>query len=181
MGKPTSILLDDDSEAFIGRQIAGGRYNNPDEVVAAGLRLLRDHDDEIEAIHAALIEGEESGIAEDFDFDAFLAMKREIRDRAMLSQSSIMRHLPVTMDLEARITCQILVTSADMVGLSMHRLYEILSGLRKGKLKALDAKCSTELCSLCWTIIDQIYVIWRITQKMEALPGTLLAIFREVS
>jgi antitoxin ParD1/3/4 len=72
MRKSTSILLDDDSEAFIGQQIAEGHFASPSEVVEAGLRLLRDHDQELEAIRAALIEGEESGIARDFDPDAFL-------------------------------------------------------------------------------------------------------------
>lgn len=77
MRKATSILLDDDSEAFIDRQIAEGHFSNPDEVVAASLRLLMDHEEGIEAIRAALIEGEESGIAEDFDFEDFFVQMRE--------------------------------------------------------------------------------------------------------
>ena len=79
MRKATSILLEDDSEAFIDKQIAEGHFSNPSEVIEAGLRLLKDHDDEIDAIRAALIEGEESGEPRPFDFDAFLAMKRERR------------------------------------------------------------------------------------------------------
>ena len=50
MRKATSILLEDDSEAFIDKQIAEGHFSNPSEVIEAGLRLLKDHDDEIEAI-----------------------------------------------------------------------------------------------------------------------------------
>lgn len=79
MSKSTSIRLDDDFEAFIGQQIADGNFNNPTEVIEAGLRLLKEHDKELEAIRAALIEGEESGIAEEFDFEAFLTMKRNAK------------------------------------------------------------------------------------------------------
>jgi antitoxin ParD1/3/4 len=82
MRKATSILLDDDSEAFIDKQIAEGHFSNPAEMIEAGLRLLKDHDDEIEAIRAALIEGEESGEPRPFDFDAFLATKRKKRAKS---------------------------------------------------------------------------------------------------
>ena len=75
MSKPTSIRLDAESEAFIGRKIAEGHFSDPSEVIEAGLRLLKDHDNELEEIRAALIEGEESGEPGPFDFDAFLAMK----------------------------------------------------------------------------------------------------------
>ncbi len=52
----------------------------PSEVVDAGLRLLR-HQAELEAIRAAIIEGEESGEPQPFDFDAFIEMKRALRDQ----------------------------------------------------------------------------------------------------
>jgi len=77
MRKATSILLDDDSEAFIGRQIAEGHFQDPTEVIEAGLRLLRAHGEDIEALGKALAEGEESGIAEDFDSNLFLKEMRE--------------------------------------------------------------------------------------------------------
>jgi antitoxin ParD1/3/4 len=77
MSRSTSIRLDDDSEAFIGKQIADGNFSSPTEVIVAGLRLLRDHDEELEAIRAALIEGEESGIAEDFNSELFLKQMRQ--------------------------------------------------------------------------------------------------------
>jgi antitoxin ParD1/3/4 len=82
MRKSTSILLDDDSEAFIGKKISEGRFNSPSEVVEAGLRLLKNQDEEIDAIRAALIEGEESGEPRAFDFDAFLAGKRAQRAKS---------------------------------------------------------------------------------------------------
>jgi antitoxin ParD1/3/4 len=82
MRKATSLVLDDEAEAFINKQITAGHFSSPAEVVEAGLRLLKDHDDEIEAIRAALIEGEESGEPRAFDFDAFLATKRGQRAKS---------------------------------------------------------------------------------------------------
>jgi antitoxin ParD1/3/4 len=60
---------------FIAEQVASGRYSSPEEVVGAGLRLLEEQEKKLEALRAALIEGEESGPAEDFDFDAFIASR----------------------------------------------------------------------------------------------------------
>ena len=68
--------LDEGSTAFVSEQLAAGRYLSADEVVRAGLDLLRERDDAVEKLRAALIEGEESGPARPFDFEAFLASKR---------------------------------------------------------------------------------------------------------
>jgi len=76
MAKNTSISLGEYFEAFIGARVAAGRYGSASEVVRAGLRLLEEHEARLEALRAALIEGEESGPARPFDFDAFLARKR---------------------------------------------------------------------------------------------------------
>jgi antitoxin ParD1/3/4 len=40
--------------------------------VRAGLRLLEEHETKVKALQDALIEGEQSGIAEDFDSETFL-------------------------------------------------------------------------------------------------------------
>lgn len=76
MAKNTSISLGEHFEAFIGTRVAAGRYGSASEVVRAGLRLLEEHEARLEALRAALIEGEESGPAVPFDSDAFLARKR---------------------------------------------------------------------------------------------------------
>jgi antitoxin ParD1/3/4 len=79
MSKSVSIRLDAKEDAFIERQIATGRFGSTDEVVKAALSLLEDEEAELDAIRQALIEGEESGEPEPFDFDAFLERKRAER------------------------------------------------------------------------------------------------------
>lgn len=77
MRKATSIELADDLDAFVNRKVSEGEYENRKDVVEAGLRLLLQQDEELEAIRQALIEGEESGEAEEYDFDNFLSRMHE--------------------------------------------------------------------------------------------------------
>ena len=77
MGKNTSISLGDHFASFLDRQLADGRYGSASEVVRAGLRLLEEHETRLAALRAALIEGELSGPSKPFDFDAFVAGKRQ--------------------------------------------------------------------------------------------------------
>lgn len=72
MRKAMCIQIEEDFGAFIDQKVSDGLYGSRDEVVEAGLRLLREQDRELQTIRQALIEGEESGIAEDFDPDSFL-------------------------------------------------------------------------------------------------------------
>jgi antitoxin ParD1/3/4 len=76
MSKNTSISLGDHYTGFVDRQLADGRYGSASEVVRAGLRLLEEHEIKLQALRAALIDGERSGSSVPFDFDAFLAGKR---------------------------------------------------------------------------------------------------------
>ncbi len=77
MAKNTSIAQGDHVETFIGARVADGRYGSASEVVRAALRLLEEHGAKVEALRAALIEGEESGSASAFEFEAFLSRKRQ--------------------------------------------------------------------------------------------------------
>lgn len=72
MPRTVTVALGPHFEEFIRANIAGGRYNNASEVIRAGLRRLEEDESRLAAIRAALKEGEESGIAENFDPDAFL-------------------------------------------------------------------------------------------------------------
>lgn len=65
--------------AFIDQKVSDGLYSGREEVVGAGLRLLKEQDQELEAIRQAFIEGEESGEPVEFNFDRFIEMKRAKR------------------------------------------------------------------------------------------------------
>ena len=63
-------------EVFIEDELAAGHYLSRYEVIEAGLRLLEERDAKIRAVRQALKEGEESGPAEPFDVEEFLAERR---------------------------------------------------------------------------------------------------------
>jgi len=81
MAKNTSITLGDHFEEFISSQIEAGRYGNVSEVVRASLRLLEEHEQRVEALRLALLEGERSG--EDMPLD-IEEIKRAARREAGL-------------------------------------------------------------------------------------------------
>lgn len=76
MATNTSISLDEHFSSFLAREVATGRYRTASEVVRAGLRLLEDQETQMSALRSALIAGEESGDAESFDFESFVAAKK---------------------------------------------------------------------------------------------------------
>jgi antitoxin ParD1/3/4 len=61
MAKNTSIKLGDHFDDFINAQLQHGRYGSASEVIRQGLRLLEEHEQKVEALRQAIIEGEESG------------------------------------------------------------------------------------------------------------------------
>ncbi len=72
MNKHATIALDEHSAGFVDRQVEEGNFASPDEVVRAGLELLEKRQAQIERLRAAIIEGEESGEPQPFDFDEFI-------------------------------------------------------------------------------------------------------------
>ena len=75
MAKNTSISLSGHFAAFVEEQVNKGRYGNVSEVVRAGLRILEEREAKLEALRGAINEGLESGPAEPFDVEAFIAVK----------------------------------------------------------------------------------------------------------
>jgi antitoxin ParD1/3/4 len=83
MAKNTSVTLGKHFEEFIGRQIERGRYGSASEVVRAGLRLLEEHENRVEALKFALEGGEQSGDAGEMNADTI-----KKKARASANQSS---------------------------------------------------------------------------------------------
>ena len=81
MNRNTSISLGEHFTRFVDQQVEEGRFQSASEVVRAGLRLLEEHELQIERLRAAIIEGEESGEPQPFDFDEFLARKNRERSK----------------------------------------------------------------------------------------------------
>ena len=79
MPKNSSVAIGDHFADFIERQIAQGRYGSATDVVTAGLRLLEERETKLEALRAALIEGEQSGSSTPFDIEEFLNEMRSDR------------------------------------------------------------------------------------------------------
>ena len=67
MRKNTSVALGSYFESFVESRITQGRYKNASEVIRAGLRLLEEEENRMLALKAAIQEGLDSGIANDFD------------------------------------------------------------------------------------------------------------------
>jgi len=67
MGKNTSVALGDYFETFVEERISEGRYKNTSEIIRAGLRLLEEEENKIQALKNAIQQGIDSGIAKNFD------------------------------------------------------------------------------------------------------------------
>lgn len=72
MARTVTVSLGPHYEEFIKHNIAVGRYNNVSEVIRAALRRLEEDETRLAALRAALIDGEDSGIAQDFDPQGFV-------------------------------------------------------------------------------------------------------------
>lgn len=73
MGKNTSVSLGDHYEAYARRKVESGEFATISEVIRDALRRAEEREKRIAALDAALQEGLDSGPAEEFDWDAFMA------------------------------------------------------------------------------------------------------------
>lgn len=74
MGEILSISMDEEMTAFVKRQVDDGHYASESDVIEEALRLLMESEEGgIEAIRAAIDEGEASGEPQPLDPEAFLA------------------------------------------------------------------------------------------------------------
>lgn len=81
--KNTSVALGEKLEKFAAEQVASGAYGSVSEVLRAGVRLLAESEAKVEALRQALIEGENSGSAGEWDLQSFLNERRkEFRNAA---------------------------------------------------------------------------------------------------
>jgi antitoxin ParD1/3/4 len=70
-----TITLTEQQDAWIAAQITAGSYTNDSEAIRDLIRREQARSAEIESIREALIEGEQSGEPEAFDFAAFKQRK----------------------------------------------------------------------------------------------------------
>ena len=82
MSRTVTASLGPHYEEFIQKSILGGRYNNASEVIRAGLRRLEEEETKIAALRAAIQEGIDSGICEDFDAEEHLKQLKASRRNA---------------------------------------------------------------------------------------------------
>ncbi len=70
-----TITLTAQQDAWIAGQIAAGLYTNDSEAIRDLIRRAQERTLEIDTIRQALIDGEESGAPQQFDFAAFKQRK----------------------------------------------------------------------------------------------------------
>ena len=63
-----TITLNDGDKEAINTVLGSSEFSTPEEVVHAGLTLLKERQAKIQALKQALKEGEESGYIDDFDW-----------------------------------------------------------------------------------------------------------------
>lgn len=80
--KNTSVALGEPFIEFARRKVESGEFATTSEVVREAMRRYMADDVKLEALRAAIQEGIDSGPAEPFDFDEFIAeMKSQRRTR----------------------------------------------------------------------------------------------------
>lgn len=77
----TSVSLGNYFKSFVDNKINEGRYKNASEVIRAGLRLLEEEESKFLSLKNAILEGQQSGIAKNFNPEQHLEkLKAEKRE-----------------------------------------------------------------------------------------------------
>ena len=71
--KNTSIALGDHFSDYARRKVASGEFGSISEVIRDALRRAEERDARVGRLRELIREGEESGPARPFDWDAFMA------------------------------------------------------------------------------------------------------------
>lgn len=71
-----TIIVTDQQNDWINTQVQLGRFTNDSELIRDLIRREQDRAGDVEAVREALIEGEQSGEPQTFDFSAFTQRKR---------------------------------------------------------------------------------------------------------
>ena len=79
MSRTVTASIGPHYEEFITNSIRTGRYNNASEVIRAGLRRLEEDESRLAALRAAMDEGINSGVCENFDPEAHLQQLKASR------------------------------------------------------------------------------------------------------
>jgi antitoxin ParD1/3/4 len=67
MNKPVQVTIAEPYDSFVEAQLESGAFKSAEDVVEAGLKLLKEEQARIEWLRKALIEGENSGPSVPFD------------------------------------------------------------------------------------------------------------------
>lgn len=88
MNKPVQVTIAEPYNSFVESQLERGEFKSAEDVVRAGLKLLKEEQARIEWLRKALIEGENSGPSVPFDCEEFKALLRERHLRSRASQET---------------------------------------------------------------------------------------------
>ncbi|MDR7028818.1 type II toxin-antitoxin system ParD family antitoxin [Rhizobium rosettiformans] len=77
MNKPVQVTIAEPYDSFVESQLESGQFKSAQEVVEAGLQLLKEEQARTEWLRKALIEGENSGPSVPFDPEDLMASVRE--------------------------------------------------------------------------------------------------------
>ncbi|MDQ0422679.1 antitoxin ParD1/3/4 [Peteryoungia aggregata LMG 23059] len=77
MNKPVQVTIAEPYDSFVKSQLESGAFKSAEDVVEAGLKLLKEEQARIEWLRSALIEGENSGPSVPFDPEDLMDSVRE--------------------------------------------------------------------------------------------------------